>query len=159
MVNIEYRIVNFSTLNEKIFEDVECFCKQFEIDFKEQKKNTKRNIFLFFSVKHILNFILDKKIKKPIILHSFLDSDNLFIIKKICKIFQIPEIYHDENDFSEGFMKELTIKSDSYYEKYNFSFRKMQNALDKSLKCSELKEQILKWKAGIKFLNPSYHLP
>jgi hypothetical protein len=159
MVNIEYRIVNFSTLREKISEDVDCFCKQFEIDFKEQKKNTKRNIFLFFSVKHVLNFILDKNIKKPILIHSLVGTDDISVIKKICTIFQIPEIHHDDNDFSKGFIKELTIKSDLYYERHNFSFKKMQNALDKNLKCSELKEKILKWKAGIIFSNPAYHLP
>ena len=151
MQNIEYRIVNFSTLKPKISEDIECFCKQFEIDFKEQRKNTKRNIFLYFSVKNVLDFILDKNIKKPIFLHSLIDLEEKFILKNISKIFQIPEIYHDESDFSKGFMKELSIKSDLFYENNNFSFKKMQNILDKSLKCSELKEKIIKWKTGLYF--------
>jgi len=149
MENIEFRIVNFSKLKQKISEDVECFCKQFEIDFKEQKKNTKRNIFLYFSVKHVLNFILDKNIKKPILLHSVLELDEKFIINKISKIFQIPEIYHDESDFSKGFIKELSIKSDLFYENNNISFKKIQNILDKNLKCSDLKEKIIKWKVGL----------
>ena len=48
-------------------------------------------------------------------------------------------------------MKELSIKTDIFYEKNSFSFKKMQNVLDKSLKCSELKEQIIKWKTGLYF--------
>lgn len=155
MVNIEHRIVNFSNLQVNILKDVECFCKQFEINFKEQKKNTKRNILLYFSVKQVLNFILDNNIKKPILIYSEEESENVLIIKKIGKIFQIPDIFQDKNDFSKGFMKELIIKSDLFYDKNDFSFKKMQNSLDKNLKCSELKEKILKWKAGLIFLNPT----
>jgi len=148
MENIEHRIVFFSSLRQEIFEKIEEFCKQFEICFKEEKIKSKDDIFLFFSLKTFLNVFEKSFIKNPIIVYDETCNEVLIRknLKKISKILNIPILYYEKVILSKGFFKELSIKSDIYNEKYEFSVKTLNKFLEKNNKFLDLKKDILKFK-------------
>lgn len=142
-----FYFIHYSTLYDKIKEDITVFCNKFDIEFDKSKIKTKREILIHFSLLEILNKMDKNKLEKPIVIFDSNFKNPLFefTFKQISKLIVVP-FYFCEEKIENGIKKELCLKANNFYENNTFSSKKLKKQLLEK-KHSYLVESILKFKS------------
>jgi hypothetical protein len=126
-----YYFIDYNNIFSDIDNDINKFCNKFDIEFDSQKISTKRELLIYYSILHLLNNLNNKCLDKPIIIYNSKFNNSLFkfIFNKISNILVLPIIYCDFDDYSDGLKKELSVKADVFYEKNEFTVKKVKKML------------------------------
>jgi hypothetical protein len=125
-----HEFINYNTLYGNINVEINKFCLKYEIEFEKQKIKTKRELLIHYSLLEILKELENIKCRYPVLLYNSNFKNNLFefCFKQISKILVLP-VFFVENESSNGNIIELSLKSESFYNKNTFTMKKLKKYL------------------------------
>lgn len=125
-----HEFIYYSSLFGNINNEINKFCLKYEIIFEKEKIKTKRELLIHFSIVEILKHLEESKNRYPVLICDLKYKNNLFdfCLKQISKILVVPFFYHD-GEVLNGEKIEISLKSDSFYERNIFTMKKLKKYL------------------------------